>query len=77
MRNIDQVESVSRFSISSLPIMFNGRLQMPFVSEHKHEFDEIVLIASGSGLHHTRFGTETVEAGTVLIIPEGEFHAYS
>ena len=77
MRNINPVEYASRFALSSLPIMFNGRLQSSFVSEHKHEFDEIVLIVSGSGKHHTRFGTETVEAGTVLIIPEGETHAYS
>ena len=77
MRNIDPVEHATRFAIQSLPIMFNGRLQMPFVSEHNHEFDEIVLIVSGTGVHHTRFGAETVEAGTVLIIPEGEVHAYS
>jgi len=77
MRNIDPIEHASRFPVFSLPIMFNGRLQVPFVSEHKHEFDEIVLIVSGSGVHHTRFGSETVEAGTVLIIPEGEVHAYS
>lgn len=77
MRNIDPVELVTRFVYASLPIMFNGRLQVPFVSEHKHEFDEIVLIVSGSGVHHTRFGAETVQAGTVLIIPEGESHAYS
>ena len=77
MRNIDPVELATRFVYASLPIMFNGRLQAPFVSEHKHEFDEIVLIVSGSGVHHTRFGAETVEAGTVLIIPEGESHAYS
>ncbi|MBE6368043.1 MAG: helix-turn-helix domain-containing protein [Lentisphaerae bacterium] len=77
MRNIDPVEHASRFAFAELPITFNGRLQAPFVSEHKHEFDEIVLIVSGSGVHHTRFGAETVDAGTVLIIPEGEVHAYS
>ena len=77
MRNIDPVEHATRFAFSALPITFNGRLQIPFVSEHKHEFDEIVLIVSGSGVHHTRFGAETVDAGTVLIIPEGEVHAYS
>lgn len=77
MRNINPIETAQRFDISALPIMFNGRLQMPFVSEHKHEFDEIVLIVSGQGIHHTRFGSETIDAGTVLIIPEGESHAYS
>ena len=50
MRNIEQVEHATRFAFSALPITFNGRLQIPFVSEHKHEFDEIVLIVSGSGV---------------------------
>ena len=78
MAHINPIESASRhFSLSSLPIMVNDQQNDSFVSLHKHEFDEIVLVTSGSGIHHTRFGTEKISAGTVLIIPEGEQHAYS
>lgn len=77
MRNVNPIELASRFVFSALPIMFNGRLQAPFVSEHRHEFDEIVLVTVGSGIHHTRFGSQRIAAGEVLIIPEGESHAYS
>ena len=77
MRNIDPVIFASTFAYSELPIMFNGKLRAPYVSEHKHEFDEIVLVVEGTGVHQTRLGDFPVKAGMVLIIPEGEFHGYA
>src|SRR5574344_1606536 len=77
MRNIDPIEHASRFEAAALPIMFNGRIRSQSeVSEHRHEFDEIVLVVAGSGIHQTCYGNVPISGVDVLFVPEGESHAY-
>lgn len=50
-----------------------GQVAMP---QHRHEFYEIVLILSGSGLHATGDFRHRLEAGDVLVIDPRRAHGY-
>lgn len=43
---------------------------------HDHEFIEIAMIKSGRGLHRTVHGAEPVEAGDVVLVLPGQWHAW-
>ena len=44
---------------------------------HSHDYTELVIIISGSGLHHTDSGTYPVRGGDVFVIPKGQGHGFS
>lgn len=44
---------------------------------HSHSFVEVVVVASGSALHESVLGSETIEEGDVLILQPGIAHGYS
>lgn len=43
---------------------------------HTHQFVEIVIILSGSGIHGTKFSKSIISTGDVLVIPKGGYHGY-
>ena len=43
---------------------------------HSHQFTEIVIILSGSGVHETKFSKSIISTGDVLVIPKGGYHGY-
>jgi len=49
--------------------------QLP-MSQHRHEFFEIVLILSGSGIHITGDFRHRLEAGDVLVVDPRRAHGY-
>jgi AraC family L-rhamnose operon transcriptional activator RhaR/AraC family L-rhamnose operon regulatory protein RhaS len=44
---------------------------------HVHEFHEIVIILSGSGIHQTIFSKYKIKAGDILVIPKNGYHQYA
>lgn len=45
--------------------------------QHSHQFTEIAVIMTGTGLHKTQFSEYTVNPGDVLIIPKDAYHCYA
>jgi AraC-like DNA-binding protein len=43
---------------------------------HVHQFTEIVIILSGSGIHETKFSKSIISGGDVLVIPKNGYHGY-
>jgi AraC family transcriptional regulator, L-rhamnose operon transcriptional activator RhaR len=48
-----------------------------YVREHSHDFAELALICSGSGVHRSAGGEQRLEAGDAVLVPSGAWHAYS
>ena len=46
-------------------------------SMHVHQFTEIVIILSGSGIHETKFSKSRIVSGDVFVIPKGGYHRYA
>jgi len=46
------------------------------IEVHKHDFFEIAIVYSGTGVHSTPMGNYQLRHGTVLAIPPGNSHAY-
>lgn len=51
--------------------LVNGR-----IIPHSHDFVEVVLVISGSGLHRSREGEIVLRRGDLLIIRPGAWHTY-
>lgn len=47
------------------------------VAAHDHDFFEIALVTQGHGRHLTAEGEQTVDVGSVVLIPPNRWHAYS
>lgn len=43
---------------------------------HKHEFYEINVVVSGTGVHYSKLGSKIVKRGDVFIIPPNALHGY-
>ena len=43
---------------------------------HDHDFDELVIVLEGSGIHETKKLKSTISAGDVFLITQGEQHIY-
>ena len=43
---------------------------------HHHNFDELVIVRSGEGLHVTENGTYRIHKGDTFMIKKGNFHSY-
>lgn len=50
-------------------------IQTP-IELHCHEFDELVLVGKGKGLHFTETEEYQINVGDVFFIKPGEFHGY-
>ena len=48
----------------------------PTIAWHEHDFYELAVVATGSGLHESEHGMIPVEAGTAIFIPPGVSHEY-
>jgi AraC family transcriptional regulator, L-rhamnose operon transcriptional activator RhaR len=46
------------------------------VRPHAHGFMELVVVASGTGLHQSRPGSRRVRPGDVVLVRPGQWHAY-
>jgi len=58
------------------PFWINRAVQR-CVSEHGHDFVELVYVARGKGKHHFDNSQYEIQAGDVFIINPGETHAYT
>ncbi len=43
---------------------------------HAHQFEELVVITGGSGVHFTAAGAYSIQAGDVFVIHTGQAHGY-
>ena len=56
-----------------MPMDYNERLDDVW---HHHDFDEIVVVCSGEGIHVAENGEYPIRKGDTFFIPCGEFHGY-
>ncbi|WP_219837388.1 AraC family transcriptional regulator [Paenibacillus sp. R14(2021)] len=71
----EDILSSNRFMKVEFPFWITRTVQGD-VSEHGHEFVELVYVVRGRGLHLFRGSRYEVQAGDVFIINPGETHAY-
>ena len=60
----------------NFPLRVNYQPQV-VTALHVHQFVEIVIILSGSGMHETKFSKLAIGSGDVLVIPKDGYHRYS
>ncbi|MFA7344035.1 MAG: helix-turn-helix domain-containing protein [Terrimicrobiaceae bacterium] len=70
------LRSKSHFPDPQAPVSINRQRAQPPVQAHRHEFVEIVLVLSGSGVHGTGEIRHEIRTGDVLVIHGGRSHAY-
>ncbi|MDC7242122.1 MAG: helix-turn-helix domain-containing protein [Spirochaetales bacterium] len=64
------------FDSEELPVkLIRRNPQIPYPL-HSHDFSELVIILSGTGIHFTEEGEYRVQAGDVFIIHSGTTHGY-
>jgi len=47
------------------------------IQPHNHEFYEISIVREGRAIHHTDWGENEVNAGSIIIVPPGLVHAFT
>jgi len=47
-----------------------------FLCAHTHEFVELALVRGGAATHHTEAGAVSIEAGDLIVVGRGTWHAY-
>ncbi len=57
-------------------VAISRMVHQPPISQHLHEFSEIALILSGSGVHVTEGFRHELQAGDVLVISRRRAHGY-
>lgn len=57
-------------------VVVNRQPHQSPIRQHRHEFYEIVLILSGSGVHATHRFRHRIEAGDALVIDPWRWHGY-
>ena len=74
----EKVELLARrwvFPDNFLLQVFHFRQPLDVVP-HYHDFDEIVLVENGSGLHVTEYGSYPIFRGDIFLIKAGHAHTY-
>jgi AraC family L-rhamnose operon transcriptional activator RhaR/AraC family L-rhamnose operon regulatory protein RhaS len=57
------------------PLQVKYEPQKP-TQQHTHEFVEMIVILTGSGIHQTKFSKYKISAGDVIVIPKNGVHGY-
>ncbi|MGN6644323.1 MAG: AraC family ligand binding domain-containing protein, partial [Verrucomicrobiota bacterium] len=60
----------------AFPLSVERRDPQPAFPPHKHEFSEVVIVISGSGLHVTGRESWRLSAGDVFVIGGSRVHEY-
>lgn len=58
------------------PIRIHSGLAQPDYPPHDHEFAEICIVLSGSGLHVTGEGERPLKMGNMIVVMPGQVHAF-
>ncbi len=64
------------FGGGPLPLYVRRHLFTGTLAPHDHDFQEAVLILSGTGIHRTVQGDTILQAGQVLFLRPGTWHTY-
>ncbi len=59
------------------PLIVNRQNPQGPTDRHSHDFDELVVILEGNGMHITERGRRPIYAGDVFLLRKGERHGYS
>lgn len=72
--NAEKIERSSFFS-DEAAIKIRSLIQTP-LALHRHEFDELVLVGKGKGIHFTEKEEYPINMGDAFFIKPGEAHGY-
>jgi AraC-like DNA-binding protein len=64
------------FPDRKIRVMVNRQVRQSQIGQHRHEFFEIAIILSGSGVHVTDHFRHRIEAGDVLVLNSNRPHGY-
>ena len=70
------LHSVDFFSSGHLPVAIEQRLPQGAFPEHHHDFNEIVIVEQGSGIHVFNGQPHTICGGTVCFVRDFDRHLY-
>jgi AraC family L-rhamnose operon transcriptional activator RhaR/AraC family L-rhamnose operon regulatory protein RhaS len=76
MRKIGQIRRSTYFLDPRAQVAIRREPVQRDMRAHRHEFIEIVLVLSGSGVHVTEGARQEVRGGDVLVINSSRSHAY-
>lgn len=62
---------------SGFPLLINRQEPQQPTDLHSHDFDELVIITEGNGVHESAGGRRAIFAGDVFLLRKGEAHAYT
>jgi AraC-like DNA-binding protein len=65
------------FKQNDFPLAIHLNPGHPDYPPHRHEFEELVIVKSGSGINSVDGMDYPLQAGDVFLIPRGRAHAYS
>jgi AraC-like DNA-binding protein len=69
-------EKIHKILPEEFPLEINLQYPQGAVSLHGHDFDELVIIQRGKGIHFTEREFSEIVAGDVFIIRKGRSHGY-
>jgi len=64
-------------SDSDFPLIVNRQYPQNPIDKHTHDFDELVIITEGNGIHITEKSKRSIYAGDVFLLRKGEIHSYT
>ncbi|ASG64434.1 TPA: HTH-type transcriptional activator RhaS [Kluyvera ascorbata] len=70
------LHSVDFFSSGKLPVAIEPRLPQAAFPEHHHDFNEIVIVEHGTGIHVFNGQPHTICGGTVCFVRDVDRHLY-
>ncbi len=70
------LHSVDFFSSGKLPVAIEPRLPQAAFPEHHHDFNEIVIVEHGTGIHVFNGQPHTICGGTVCFVRDFDRHLY-
>jgi AraC-like DNA-binding protein/mannose-6-phosphate isomerase-like protein (cupin superfamily) len=76
MSRVFQIPEASFFRDEGTQVVVSREPLQASMGPHSHEFIEVVIVLSGSGVHVTDGAVQQLRAGDVLVIHSSRIHAY-
>lgn len=73
---VQELTREGKYRGSDIPLAFWRVRSHPSYPMHRHEFQELVVVLKGTGIHVTEQGKTPIQAGDVFVVHRQHTHAY-